>query len=128
MFELINRENKIFEILQEFINAKLDFIIIGGYAVSAFKHRFSVDVDIRPPAIVRAYFSNNQLKVITNENAECKYADNQGISFENKQDMFDIKKEHTAPWQEGSLYYVECVDGFGNHAEINLEAYQIVGV
>lgn len=46
MFELINRENKIFEILQEFVNAKLDFIMIGGYAVSAYKHRFSVDADI----------------------------------------------------------------------------------
>ncbi len=46
MFELINRENKIFEILEEFSKAELDFIIIGGYAVSAFKHRFSVDADI----------------------------------------------------------------------------------
>lgn len=46
MFELIDRENKIFEILEEFSKAGLDFIIVGGYAVSAFKHRFSVDADI----------------------------------------------------------------------------------
>ncbi|MFH1585546.1 MAG: hypothetical protein ABIB79_02165 [archaeon] len=46
MFELINRENKIFYILQEFIDAKLGFIIIGGYAISSYKHRFSVDVDL----------------------------------------------------------------------------------
>ena len=46
MFELINRENKIFEILQRFIDAELDFVMIGGYAVSVFKHRFSVDADI----------------------------------------------------------------------------------
>lgn len=46
MFDLIDRENSIFEILQEFINASLDFIIVGGYAVSAYKHRFSVDADI----------------------------------------------------------------------------------
>jgi len=44
--ELINRENQIFDILQKFIDAKLDFIVVGGYAVSAFKHRFSVDADI----------------------------------------------------------------------------------
>ena len=47
MFEsFINRENKIFEVLQEFINSNLTFIVIGGYAVSAFKHRFSVDADV----------------------------------------------------------------------------------
>lgn len=46
MFEIIHRENKIFEILKEFSKADLDFVIIGGYAVSAYKHRFSVDADI----------------------------------------------------------------------------------
>ncbi len=47
MFEkYINRENAIFEILQEFINSKFDFIIVGGYAVSSYKHRFSVDADV----------------------------------------------------------------------------------
>ncbi|MBU1203578.1 MAG: hypothetical protein KKG60_00740 [Nanoarchaeota archaeon] len=47
MFEqYINRENTIFKIMQEFLDAGLYFIVIGGYAVSAFKHRFSVDLDI----------------------------------------------------------------------------------
>lgn len=46
MEQLIKKENEIFEILQKFINKNLDFIIVGGYAVSAFKHRFSVDADI----------------------------------------------------------------------------------
>jgi len=46
MEELVKRENRIFEILQKFIDVKLEFIIVGGYAVSAFKHRFSVDADI----------------------------------------------------------------------------------
>jgi len=43
---LIKKENEIFDILQKFIDANLDFIVVGGYAVSAFKHRFSVDADI----------------------------------------------------------------------------------
>lgn len=42
----IKRENTIFMILQDFINAGLEFIVIGGYAVSAYKHRFSVDADV----------------------------------------------------------------------------------
>lgn len=46
MEELIKKENEIFDILQKFIDANLDFIVVGGYAVSAFKHRFSVDADI----------------------------------------------------------------------------------
>ena len=46
MEELIKKENHIFEILQKFIDADLEFVIVGGYAVSAFKHRFSVDADI----------------------------------------------------------------------------------
>ena len=46
MEELIKKENDIFDILQKFIDAKLEFIVVGGYAVSAFKHRFSVDADI----------------------------------------------------------------------------------
>ena len=46
MKSLIAKENAIFEILQKFIDANLEFVVVGGYAVSAFKHRFSVDADI----------------------------------------------------------------------------------
>mgnify|MGYP001584747484 CR=1 FL=1 len=46
MEELIKKENDIFEILQKFIDSNIDFIVVGGYAVSVFKHRFSVDADI----------------------------------------------------------------------------------
>ncbi len=57
MFEnYIERENTIFEILQSFIDGGLDFIIVGGYAVSAYKHRFSVDVDIVLKAEDKATF------------------------------------------------------------------------
>ena len=46
MEDLIKKENDIFEILRKFIDSNLDFVVVGGYAVSAFKHRFSVDADI----------------------------------------------------------------------------------
>ena len=46
MESLIKKENEIFEILQKFVDSNLNFIVVGGYAVSAFKHRFSVDADI----------------------------------------------------------------------------------
>ncbi len=46
MMDLLKRENQIFDILQKFNDKKLEFVVVGGYAVSAFKHRFSVDADI----------------------------------------------------------------------------------
>ena len=47
MFEqLVKRENEIFDILKKFLEKNLDFIVVGGYAVSAFKHRFSMDADL----------------------------------------------------------------------------------
>ena len=50
MFEqFIERENTIFDVLREFVDANISFIVVGGYAVSAYKHRFSVDADIVLP-------------------------------------------------------------------------------
>ncbi len=40
------RENTIFDFLQECKDKNLSFLVVGGYAVSAYKHRFSVDVDL----------------------------------------------------------------------------------
>jgi hypothetical protein len=45
--EFIERENAIFKTLKNMMNAGFDFIVVGGYAVSALaRHRFSVDCDI----------------------------------------------------------------------------------
>lgn len=41
-----DRENEIFEVLQEFVEKGLDFVVVGGYGVSAYEHRFSVDADL----------------------------------------------------------------------------------
>ncbi len=46
MGKFINRENQIFDILSKIIGNDIELIIVGGYAVSAFSHRFSVDADI----------------------------------------------------------------------------------
>ncbi len=46
MDNLIERENMIFETLKKFTNQNLDFVMVGGYAVSSYKHRFSIDADI----------------------------------------------------------------------------------
>jgi len=43
----IDRENEILQTIQTLVAAGIDFIVVGGYAVSALaRHRFSVDCDI----------------------------------------------------------------------------------
>jgi hypothetical protein len=45
--KFVERENEILRLIESFSNEKLDFIVVGGYAVSALaRHRFSVDLDI----------------------------------------------------------------------------------
>ena len=46
MSGFVNRENEIFEVLQRFSSEDLDFVVVGGYGVSAYQHRFSVDADL----------------------------------------------------------------------------------
>lgn len=46
MKTFIERENEIFDILESFNKAELEYVLIGGYAVSAYMRRFSVDADI----------------------------------------------------------------------------------
>jgi len=43
----VERENEILKTIRSFTNAGLDFIVVGGYAVSGLgRHRFSVDLDV----------------------------------------------------------------------------------
>jgi len=45
--EFLKRENEILRVLKRLTEERLDFIVVGGYAVSGLaKHRFSVDCDI----------------------------------------------------------------------------------
>ena len=46
MKAFIERENEIFDILDSFNKAELKYVLIGGYAISAYMHRFSVDADV----------------------------------------------------------------------------------
>lgn len=46
MSGFVDRENEIFDTLQAFIDAGLEFVVVGGYGVSAYQHRFSVDADL----------------------------------------------------------------------------------
>jgi len=48
--EFVTRENEILLTLNRFVEEGLDFVVVGGYAVSGLgKHRFSVDCDVVIP-------------------------------------------------------------------------------
>jgi hypothetical protein len=45
--EFVKRENEILRMLKRLIEERMDFVVVGGYAVSGLaRHRFSVDCDI----------------------------------------------------------------------------------
>ena len=43
---LLEREKEIIRMLDIFLDKNLDFIVVGGYAVSTYKKRFSIDLDL----------------------------------------------------------------------------------
>jgi len=62
--KLIERENEIIKLIRQLVESKLDFIVVGGYAVSALaKHRFSVDCDIVIPKKELAAIKNLLKKI-----------------------------------------------------------------
>lgn len=93
MEALIKKENEIFEILQKFIDNNLDFILVGGYAVSAFKHRFSVDADIVISSLNLSKFEDilrkNGFKKIIAKGLENIYS-SKFIRYEKEQASIDI--------------------------------------
>lgn len=57
--EFLNRENEIIKTIKAMTDAKLDFVVVGGYAVSALaRHRFSIDCDIVTPKNKLKNFQN----------------------------------------------------------------------
>lgn len=43
---LLEREQEVLRMLALLLEKKLDFIVVGGYAVSTYKKRFSIDLDL----------------------------------------------------------------------------------
>ena len=81
---------------------------------------FKVEIDKIPPKVVRAYYKNGKLNLITNEVAECYY-DFEMCEFtiNNKTRKFDstiagYSTEHNTDWITGQTYHIKCRDIWGN--------------
>jgi hypothetical protein len=79
---------------------------------------FSVKVDKEAPVASRV-FSENGLKIVTNEDAECVYslnscnynfADGIPMQYSNP----SIKTSHYAEMKGNAIYYIKCRDAYGN--------------
>ena len=77
---------------------------------------FNVETDFEAPIVTRVYNDNNQLKIVTNEQANCVYGTNDcsydfkdGIKLTTTDNL-----QHTTDWNTNSNFYIKCQDQFGN--------------
>jgi len=83
--------------------------------------QFSVESDKTPPFIIRAYKESSELKIITDENAECSYsfADcNFEIDDGIKMSSVDYTN-HNAEWKPSKNYFIRCKDKYDNQPNPN---------
>ncbi|MBS3099647.1 hypothetical protein J4463_00315, partial [Candidatus Pacearchaeota archaeon] len=109
-----------------FYNYYIKCIDLGGNQDSAVTN-FTVFVDTFPPQVVRVMYDTNRLKIITDENAECRYSTdtnvkcNFDIDAGNGNPMphepSDDKKVHLASWTPEQTYYVKCKDESGKQPD-----------
>ncbi len=94
----------------------------GGNAAES-NTSFVVFVDKQAPTITRAY-KEGDLKIVTNENAECAYSLNDcNFVFEEGIKMLYLdpaqRKNHFAQWGLYNNYHIKCKDEFGNEPSPN---------
>ena len=101
-------------------NYKFRCVDYGGNAAEA-ETSFTVIVDTSSPLVTRAYrdSSNDALKIVTNEDAECAYSLNScNFNFEEGIEMLYLsasnKKNHYSEWKPNVAYYIKCRDVFNN--------------
>ncbi|MAG02141.1 hypothetical protein CMI42_02285 [Candidatus Pacearchaeota archaeon] len=91
---------------------------LGGNAVYD-STRFRVETDRKAPKVVRAY-REGDLKVITDEEAECSYSQtNCNFEIEGGVVMETNDRVHTAEWVENRNYYIRCKDEYDNQPNPN---------
>jgi len=77
---------------------------------------FGVSVDNEGPLAVRAYYENEKIKIVTNEESDCVYS-SESCNYEFVEGIpmpFEDSKDHYAEWRTGQNYYVKCSDEYNN--------------
>ena len=99
-------------------NYSVQCIDLGGNTDTEVTN-FTVESDTTPPVVVRAYYSDNSLSVVTDENATCVYSNtastgcnydfSDGIAMQSLDNNM-----HQVAWDTSNTFYIKCMDGFGN--------------
>jgi hypothetical protein len=80
--------------------------------------QFTITIDSKWPEVVRTYYENGKLNLVTDEIAQCYYDfDICGFSINNETIKFDsvgYSTEHKTDWITGQTYNVKCSDIWGN--------------
>ena len=84
------------------------------------KSSFTVQIDNKAPEATRVFREDNNLVVITDEEAQCRVSTNSpvkgesGCAYEwiNGTSMGVKGKSHSIPWKAGTTYYIKCKDKF----------------
>ncbi len=97
----------------------LDF----GGNVDVKKINFSVDIDQEAPIVVRAYYEDGSMKLITDEKAECRYSTSTlgcEYSFDDGIKIKSYNKiDHFVKWDTETNLYIKCQDIYGNQPKTN---------
>jgi len=82
---------------------------------------FTLELDTVIPIVTRVYYESGSLVVITNEEAECSYTNDDEIGCifnfggENIMPMDgSLSKYLSAEWDSSLVYYIKCKDKWGN--------------
>ena len=89
---LLEREKEIMRMLNVFLDKNLDFIVVGGYAVSTYKKRFSIDLDL----VVREQDIPKFEKLLEKEGYALNYSKEVALSYGEKFKRF-IKRIKNLP-------------------------------
>jgi hypothetical protein len=84
---------------------------------------FTVVRDISIPAVVRTYYEEGRLKIVTSEDGECVYSnDDCRYEFDDGIAMLTpqaIQNTHFTDWDVAKIFYIKCKDSFENQPSID---------
>jgi hypothetical protein len=78
---------------------------------------FTMEVDDTPPEVVRVYYEDGDLKIITNEEAQCFYSlfEGCGYNMDEGTEMYSSDGlNHFVDWTTESDVFIKCKDKYGN--------------
>src|SRR3990167_10538990 len=89
---LLEREQEVMKMLNLFLNKKLNFVVVGGYAISTYKKRFSIDLD----AVVKEEDFEKLKRILEKEGYALHYEKEIALMYEENFKRF-MKKMNNLP-------------------------------